>query len=111
MVGSENPPYALRGLRGQVKATDGPPPEKLNGQLFVLPGVVEMPDDLGAAMRNSISQRIDVRDGAFESGDLPLGPALVVLQIAGRARAHEQVQVVLGVSELQLGAGPPARLR
>lgn len=96
-------------IEGTVEASDGTAPADLDGNVMLLPGVTEMPQD-GAAMRNANAIRARVTDGKFTVEQVPAGPYLAVLSIRGRTRTSVAVQAQLGQRStvaLPLGAVDP----
>lgn len=95
------------GLRGCVLVADNTPVTELRGYVWVLPGAEAEPDDLYAFRREHRTHRLLVRDGAFEEQALTPGPALVILDLRGRAR-HSELLTLPARTVLQhdLPAGP-----
>jgi hypothetical protein len=93
-------------IKGTVTSTDGSPSQDLRGQIFILPGQTEVPADLRAFSRDNTLTRITVSDGKFESEELSIGPALLVLRISGRKETSSQIQIQAGAdTQVTLEAG------
>jgi hypothetical protein len=84
------------GLRGQVVASDGTPPELLEGRVYLLPGVDQAPVDLGAYARDHRVHELRVRGGGFGAEVLTAGAALVLVQIRGRAPLQRTIEISAG---------------
>ena len=98
------------GLRGRVLAPDAASAEEIAGSLWVLPGAAEAPDDLYQYQQVHRTQRIRVRNGTFEDEGLTPGPAVLLLEIRGRARvATKAVIPARGVLPLDLTAARASR--
>jgi hypothetical protein len=98
------------GLRGRVVAADGAPADELRGSLWVLPGAAAQPADLYEYRRAARAHRIEVRNGAFEDAGLTPGPALVVVEIRGRAPVAATTEIPAGSTrQVDLEAGAPLR--
>lgn len=92
-----------------MTVADGTAPADLDGQVVLLPGATEMPQD-GASLRNGNGLRARVQDGKFAIEQVPAGPYLAVLSIRGRTRTSVPVQAVLGQKAsvaIPLGAVDP----
>ncbi len=94
------------GLRGRVVTNDDTPPGELRGYLWVLPGATGEPDDLYLHRRENRTHRVPIRDGTFEERHLTPGPAVVIVDLRGRARQVSRLQVPQGgVLAIDLPAG------
>jgi len=99
---------ACGGLRGQVVASDGTPQAQIAGTVYLLPGASEAPTDLVAHAREHPVLELRVRNGRFAAELLPVGPALAVVQVRGRAPAVSRVEIAASVArEVVFAAGVP----
>jgi protocatechuate 3,4-dioxygenase beta subunit len=99
---------ATAAIAGQVTADDGTPAAELDGGAMLLPGLTEVPADLGALRREG-SFTTRVQDGRFEIDLIPSGSYLVLVTIRGRERAAALVFASLGQrTELSVTAGKKA---
>lgn len=93
-------------IKGTVTAADGSPMEDLRGQVFILPGQTELPDNLREFAGEHPFSRISVSEGKFAADELRIGPALLVLRINGRKEVGSLIQILAGrETEVAVKAG------
>ena len=79
-----------------VTTTDNIAPADLDGQVMLLAGATEIPNDIADQRRNGNTLRARVQDGAFAFEMVPPGNYLAVLSIRGRERSTTQVTATIG---------------
>lgn len=93
-------------LRGRVLADDGTAAELLRGRVRMLPGLTAAPADVRAYARDHVVHSISVRGGAFRAPVVLAGPALLILELRGRAPTQTVVEVApAAMCEVDLQAG------
>lgn len=93
-------------LRGQVTADDGTAVADLDGNVVLLPGLTELPENLQAWRRDNRTFDTRVEDGRFQIEMLPPGSYLAVVTIRGRERATAQALAATGqTTTLSIAAG------
>ena len=89
----------------KIAAENGDEPSELNGVAFLIRGAEPKPD-LKDASRQGRTQKFNVRNGTFHSGDLPVGDYFMIVQLQGRERLEQTIFVNAGTRELNLTAPP-----
>ncbi|MGE3172394.1 MAG: carboxypeptidase regulatory-like domain-containing protein [Planctomycetota bacterium] len=98
---------ATAAVEGEVTADDGTPATELVGNVVLLPGATEIPED-AMAMRRGGGFRGRVQAGRFALDQVPPGAYLAVVTLRGRAPSAVQVQVVTGQrTSVVVAAGEP----
>ncbi|MCK5942904.1 MAG: carboxypeptidase regulatory-like domain-containing protein [Planctomycetes bacterium] len=91
-------------VKGTITTDDGSDPKAIGGRISLVPGIVEVPQDLNNYLRQNSSFDARVRDGAFEVASIPAGSYLLIAQLRDRERTTQQV-VVNGAANITVLAG------
>jgi hypothetical protein len=95
-------------LVGTVSAAEAAAAD-LDGRVSLLPGLAELPADLGAWQRANASFDTRVQDGAFRFEHLQPGSYLLVVNVRGRQRTTQPLTVAAGGTQtVAVVAGPPS---
>lgn len=102
-------------VQGTVTTDDGADAKEVRGRVTLFADLVEVPENLRQAQRETRSFDARISDGAFEIASIPAGTYLLVAQPRDREQTsqtvvvtgQEQVTVPLGKSTQQQNGGPP----
>ncbi len=97
-------------LRGRITRDDGGDATELGGRISLLPGLTELPPNLGEWQRTNPGLDARLQNGAFTFDAVKPGGYLLVATVRGRERTHQAI-VVQGDQEILVAAGKPAAPR
>jgi len=97
-------------LRGRITRDDGGDSAELGGRISLLPGLTELPPNLGEWQRTNPGLDARLQNGAFTFDAVKPGGYLLVATVRGRERTHQAI-VVQGDQEISVAVGKPAAPR
>lgn len=93
-------------LRGAVTRDDGGNAAELAGRVSLLPGITQLPENLGAYQRENPGFEARLQNGTFQFEALKPGGYLLVVAVRGRERTSMPI-VVQGDQSVSIAAGKP----